>query len=188
MIDIKELTTDQHKNAERQEFVKTLMSGTISHDLYATYLYNQLQCYSTLEKWAFMHNLFKHMPGLQRAEKIHQDFAELWLHDEKPVVTQSTQDYCKHINTLSKNPQRLYAHIYVRHLGDLSGGQMIRKRTPGPNNYYHFEPEQLQYKNVVKERINTYLSVDQNSILPEVKLCFEYATKLFREMNDLQYN
>ena len=25
---------------------------------------------------------------------------------------------------------KLYAHIYVRHLGDLSGGQMIMKKTP----------------------------------------------------------
>ena len=48
MLDIKELTMEQHKNAERQEFVKILMSGNIDEQLYATYLYNQLQCYSVL--------------------------------------------------------------------------------------------------------------------------------------------
>jgi heme oxygenase len=55
MLDIKELTLEQHKNAERQEFVKILMSGEINPELYATYLYNQLQCYAELEKWG-MHN------------------------------------------------------------------------------------------------------------------------------------
>ena len=40
MLDIKELTLEQHKNAERQEFVKILMSGNIDKQLYATYLYN----------------------------------------------------------------------------------------------------------------------------------------------------
>ena len=49
--DIKELTKEIHQNAERQEFVKTLMSGTIRPELYAIYLYNQLQCYSVLEKY-----------------------------------------------------------------------------------------------------------------------------------------
>jgi len=49
MLDIKELTMEHHKNAERQEFVKILMSGEIDHKLYATYLYNQLQCYAVLE-------------------------------------------------------------------------------------------------------------------------------------------
>ena len=43
MYDIKDLVWEEHKNAERQEFVKTLMSGTIEKELYATYLYNQLQ-------------------------------------------------------------------------------------------------------------------------------------------------
>ena len=47
--DIKDLTMEKHKNAERQEFVKVLMSGNIDKQVYATYLYNQLQCYSTLE-------------------------------------------------------------------------------------------------------------------------------------------
>ena len=51
MLDIKELTWEHHKNAERQAFVKILMSGQIDEKLYATFLYNQLQCYSVLEKY-----------------------------------------------------------------------------------------------------------------------------------------
>ena len=35
MYDIKDLVWEEHKNAERQEFVKTLMSGTIEKELYA---------------------------------------------------------------------------------------------------------------------------------------------------------
>ena len=48
MLDIKELTWEHHKNAERQAFVKILMSGEIDEKLYATYLYNQFQFYSVL--------------------------------------------------------------------------------------------------------------------------------------------
>ena len=38
MLDIKELVWEEHKNAERQEFVKILMSGEINPELYAIYL------------------------------------------------------------------------------------------------------------------------------------------------------
>ena len=67
MYDIKDLTLEQHKNAERQEFVQILMSGSIHPELYAIYLFNQLQCYATLEKYAFANGLFRQTPGLDRA-------------------------------------------------------------------------------------------------------------------------
>ena len=37
--DIKDLTMEKHKNAERQQFVRILMSGNIDEQLYATYLF-----------------------------------------------------------------------------------------------------------------------------------------------------
>ena len=81
---------------------------------------------------------------------------------------------------------RLYAHIYVRHMGDLSGGQLIMKQTPGPNRYYRFKHDEVgDYRRIVKETINTYLNVYEHSVLPEANLCFESAIKLFTEMNNL---
>ena len=90
--DIKELTKEIHQNAERQEFVKTLMSGTIRPELYAIYLYNQLQCYSVLEKYGMANDLFRQTPGLQRAENIHRDYAKLWPDlSNPPKITDSTE-------------------------------------------------------------------------------------------------
>ena len=57
-----------------------------------------------------------------------------------PLTTKLTNEYVEHINSIKDEPHKLYAHIYVRkHMGDLSGGQMIRKKTPGPNRYYQFD-------------------------------------------------
>ena len=47
-MSLKDLTWDHHKNAERQEFVKVLMSGKINPELYATYLWNQHKKYDYL--------------------------------------------------------------------------------------------------------------------------------------------
>jgi len=186
MLDIKELTLEQHKNAERQEFVRTLMSGNINPNLYATYLYNQLQCYAELEKWGNHNGLFRQTPGLQRAENIHKDYTKLWTKPEKPVITQSTKEYVEHINTITDDPEKLYAHIYVRHLGDLSGGQMIAKKVPAKR-YYDFGANGKEWKRIVKEIINDYLNAYEMNVVPEARLCFEYATRLFGEMNDLSY-
>jgi len=183
-LDIKELTLEQHKNAERQEFVRTLMSGNIDPNLYATYLYNQLQCYVELEKWGNHNGLFRQTPGLQRAENIHKDYTKLWTKSDKPIITQSTKEYVEHINTITDDPEKLYAHIYVRHLGDLSGGQMIAKKVPAKR-YYDFGANGKEWKRIVKEIINDYLNAYEMNVVPEARLCFEYATRLFGEMNDL---
>ena len=164
---------EHHKNAERQAFVKILMSGEIDHKLYATYLYNQFQC-----------SLFRDTPNLLRAEHILHDFKHFEI--DTPEITQSTQDYIEHIESIQDEAMKLYAHIYVRHMGDLSGGQMIRRKTPGPNRYYKFRDKEVSdYRRIVKETINTYLNVYEHSVLPEANFCFESATKLFKEMKEL---
>ena len=187
MLDIKEITMKHHKNAERQEFVRILMSGNIDEKLYATYLYNQFQCYSVLEKYGLHNSLFRDTPGLLRAEHIHYDYRSLWTDiGSPPEITESTKEYIDHIESIQDEAMKLYAHIYVRHLGDLSGGQMIMKKTPGPNRYYKFKHKEVgDYKKIVKETINTYLNVYEHSVVPEAKYCFESATKLFKEMKEL---
>ena len=182
--DIKELTKEIHQNAERQEFVKTLMSGTIRPELYAIYLYNQLQCYSVLEKYGMHNDLFRQTPGLQRAENIHRDFKKLWDFDFNPEITPSTKKYVEHIETIKDDPEKLYGHIYVRHLGDLSGGQMISKKVP-VKSFYDFNGQGQEYKRIVKEIINEYLNTYKINVLSEVEYCFESATNLFKEMNEI---
>ena len=184
MYDIANLLLDQHNYVERQDFVKLLMSGKIDEKLYATYLYNQLQCYSVLEKYSMHNSLFKDTPNLLRAEHIHYDYKSFGI--DTPEITKSTKEYMEHIETIQDEAMKLYAHIYVRHMGDLSAGQLIMKQTPGPNRYYKFKHEEVgDYRRIVKETINTYLNVYEHSVLPEARMCFETTTKLFTEMNNL---
>ena len=184
---IKELTWEYHKNAERQDFVRLLLSGTIDEKLYATYLYNQLKCYSKLEQYCLESSLFLDTLNLPRAEHIFYDYRALWGDiGSPPIETESTKAYVKHLDTIRGENEKLYAHVYVRHLGDLSGGQMIKRKTPGPNRYYIFKHgEAKEYKRIVKERVESYLNLYEVHVLPEAIFCFESATKLFKEMYDL---
>ncbi len=184
---IKELTWEYHKNAERQDFVRLLLSGTIDEKLYATYLYNQLKCYSKLEQYCLESSLFLDTLNLPRAEHIFYDYRALWGDiGSPPIETESTKAYVKHLDTIRGENEKLYAHVYVRHLGDLSGGQMIKRKTPGPNRYYIFKHgEAKEYKRIIKERVESYLNLYEVNVLPEAIFCFESATKLFKEMYDL---
>ena len=78
---------------------------------------------------------------------------------------------------------KLYAHIYVRHMGkDLSAKPNDYEKDAGPNRYYKFKDKQVgEYRRIVKETINTYLNVYEHSVV-ETVYCFESATKLFKEM------
>lgn len=177
-MSLKDLTKDQHRNAETQAFVKILFSGSIDPKLYATYLYNQRPMYDMLEVCATFHGLFNDIPELPRSKAIYEDFLELWNDSEKsPYMCPVTEEYTRYILSIRNDPQKLLAHLYVRHMGDLSGGQMIAKKIPGSGRYYQFAGDIEDLKNRVRQKLN-------DDLADEAKVCFEYATRFFKEMMD----
>ena len=76
MSNLKELTWEHHKNAERQAFVKELLGG-ISEERYATFLFNQHPQYNIVEMFAMALGLLDDLP-IRRAPAIHEDYQELW--------------------------------------------------------------------------------------------------------------
>jgi len=186
MYDIKKLTEDIYQIAEQQSFIKTLSdkSTKINPNLYAIYLYNQLLCYSEVEKYGLENSLFRTTIGLPRAEHIHYDFKALWTGDSNPTTLPSTVNYIKHIQTIKEEPEKLYAHIYVRHLRDMIEGQLDMKNTPGPNRYYKFKHGEIkEYKRIVTETINSYINVYQINVLNEAKVAYATTTQLYQEMD-----
>jgi len=81
-MNLKELTKENHTNAERQAFVKVLMGGKIDPKVYAIYLWNQFPQYEILELMAAQHGLLDDIPMIARKKAIMADFMELWPKDE----------------------------------------------------------------------------------------------------------
>jgi hypothetical protein len=69
------------------------------------------------------------------------------------------------------------AHIYVRHMGDLSGGQMIAKKVPGSGRYYQFEDVDV-LKNKIRERLSDELAEEAN-------LAFDFSIAMFQQLMEL---
>ena len=173
MSNLKELTWEHHKNAERQEFVKELMSGDISKERYAMFLFNLHPQYNLLEVLSMLHDLL----DLRRSPQIHDDYQELWgeANPAQPPLLPVVKEYMDHLMTIKDDPNKLMAHIYVRHMGDLSGGQMISKKIPGKGLLYKFD----QPVDELKEKIRTRLD---DSMAEEAKIAFDFATQMFKEM------
>lgn len=175
MSNLKELTWDHHKNAERQAFVKEMFGGNITDERYATYLFNQHPMYNLLETMSMIHGLLDDIPEIRRAPSIHEDYQELWKKDTSPELMPVVKEYMDHIMSIQNDPDKLMAHLYVRHMGDLSGGQMIAKRVPGEGRFYKFNGD----IEAIKEKIRSKLNDD---MADEAKLCFDFATKLFQQL------
>ena len=111
--------------------------------------------------------------------KIEQDFLELWKDEEQPPIVQSTRDYIMHMKYIMHDRNALMAHIYVLHMGDLSGGQMIAKKVPGSGTMYQFDTDKQKLKDAIREKTN-------DEMAEEAKYVFTSATNLFKELMELE--
>jgi heme oxygenase len=179
MSNLKELTKEQHTDAERQAFVKVLMSGNINPKFYATYLWNQHIKYDLLEAMVSITGKLIEIPGIWRKQAIYDDFIELWPYEEQPVTLDCTLKYVDHLRTIMNNEDALMAHVYVMHMGDLSGGQMIAKKVPGAGRFYKFEGDIP----AIKEQIR---ALTHDGMADEAKKSFEFATQTFKELMELE--
>lgn len=178
MSRLKELTWEHHKEAERQGFVKVILSGKIHPEFYATYLWNQHKKYDLLEALAGANGLLDEMPQIKRKNKIEQDYLELWPYSEPPEILPSVEEYIEYLRDRISDAHAIMAHIYVLHMGDLSGGQMIAKRIPGEGRLYQFDDDINKLKDAIRAKTD-------DSMADEAKNCFSFATKLFQDLMEV---
>jgi heme oxygenase len=174
-MSLKDLTWEHHKYAETRPFIKVLFSGKITPEAYATYLYNQHKCYDLLEALAMMHGLMNDYPTIRRSPAIFADFKELWPGDDLPTEVPTVGKYHAHLMSIKDDPKKLLAHLYVRHFGDLSGGQMIAKRVPGSGKFYQFDGDPTEIKNILRAKLD-------DSLADEATVCFKFAADMFDDL------
>jgi len=170
-MQLRDLTKEKHKEAENHRFVKYLFAGSMTDEVYSDYLYNQYIAYKALEKKAEGCGLLEGIEKIKRVDKILKDFQELGA-EKQPTIYVSTMMYDNYIKKLPK--ESIIAHLYVRHFGDMFGGQMMKKLVPGSGSMYEFED-----KNMLINNIRSKLSLD---MADEANIVFDFAIKLFEDL------
>ena len=122
-----------------------------------------------------------HLNKIHRARRIFQDIRELeeaFGLEPDGIFPPSVNAYASRIAMLqeSDNNHGLLAHMYVRHFGELHGGQMIKKKIPGNGLMYEFEGD-------TKYLIEEFRKLLDDDMAEEAKICFDFASQLFDELS-----
>lgn len=132
---LREETAPQHLAAERHPLMQALVRGGATRKDYAVLLLNYLSLYRAIETAIDLNadtspvltNLW--VDSLRRVPSLEEDLRFFSTENSaQGTCGPHTVEYISHIEGLAKDqPDLIAAHAYVRYLGDLSGGQMIKR-------------------------------------------------------------
>ena len=157
---------------EQLPFIQYLLKGNITQPDYVTYLAEMTAIYQRLETLAQQAGLFDGLEDLPRAQRMAQDLEEL-APGHVAEIMPSTQTYLQHLDSIAPSRQ-LFAHVYVRHMGDLYGGKLISRMVPGTGLWYQFEN-----RAELAKKFNERITVD---LADEALVAFDHYKNIFQDL------
>ena len=199
---LREGTKKSHSMAENVGFVKCFLKGVVEKKSYRKLVMNLYFVYSAMEEE--MEKLREHpvvskiyFSQLNRKHSLEQDlyfyYGANWREEVSP--SPAGKAYVERIREIANSqPELLVAHCYTRYLGDLSGGQILKKISQRAMNltngegtaFYEFEDisDEKAFKNEYRQSLNE-LPIDLETaekIVEEANSAFGMNMKLFQEL------
>ena len=189
--ELRDATRPGHASTEHSPYMTALLGGLLPREAYADLLAQLLPVYVALEATAarfaddpvaggFVD------PALHRVAAIERDLAHLagprWL----PVVTEAAGAYAARVAGCA-DATAFVAHHYTRHLGDLSGGQVIGRIVrraygldDGGASFYEFEgiADPKAYKAGYRARLDA-AGFDGAALAAEVAVAYGLNAAVF---------
>ena len=173
-MSLKDLTAENHKAAERTPFMKAVFKNEMPREIWTEWTFNKMHWYNAIEVRARDAGLLDDVIGLERTYKLYKDFRELAKDSTQDFVCNSTTEhYCDYIFSLEDNAA-IMAHLYVWHMGDLHGGQIIKKLLP------NFPHNSLEFSDVSSTIAKIRSKLD-DTMAAEANVAFEWAILLMNE-------
>ncbi len=189
--ELKKQTEQNHSDAEQTEFMQTLFRGNLPIDSYVKYLTILMYVYDTLEI-TVRDNLDDDLISmffdekLERSWRISADLGNL-----KKVITFNSK-LTDHVNEYmimigNASPVELLAHHYIRYLGDISGGQILKRilqqsygLSEAQMSFYGFDLDIKQYRDNYKAKLNSFIKSanDQQLFINTVNDVYKITTKI----------
>jgi heme oxygenase (biliverdin-producing, ferredoxin) len=201
---LRQETHTLHRQVESGAFMMAMLRGQLEKPAYVLFLRNLEPIYQALEQGLIRH---ANAPGVSpilmqplfRLPSLHRDLAFLHGASWRSALPQLTacSVYVDHLHAIQdRAPERLAAHAYVRYLGDLSGGQMLRQiilqslKLADSNwgvDFYNFgEPHEVaQWGQNFRSGLNVIGEageVSKRALLDEALLAFELHIDLFDDL------
>jgi heme oxygenase len=168
-MSLKELTADKHAAAENTAFMKSVFAKTMPLDTWADFTIQKQLIYNAIEGMAGSKGLLNDLPDIRRAHYLYMDYQEMNEGKEAKSFRQVAIDYHNYILALT-DTDKILAHLYVWHMGDLFGGQMIKKIVQAPHRALEFKDPQTLMTNL-RAKLDDRLGEEAN-------IAFDWAIKL----------
>jgi len=200
---LREGTSKSHSMAENVSFVKSFLGGVVDKDCYRKLVSNLYFVYSAMEE-AMEKNKDNpiispiYFRELNRRKSLERDLEYFYGENWKTsiFISSATQLYVDRINMISQEkPELLVAHAYTRYLGDLSGGQILKKIAQRAMNlsdgkglsFYEFDEvsDEQQFKQDYKKALDSLgLNLElSDQVIAEANLSFTMNMKMFQELD-----
>lgn len=165
-MSLREAVETNHRAAEQTALARAMIDGTMGEELYHQFLFNMREVYAAIER------KITFLPAdVQRVQRYTEDLDALGRGAGTPL--QSTQDYVRYINGL--DVPATWAHVYVHYLGNMYGGQMLRKKLSWKSSHLDF--------NDVKACIG-YVRTNIEGVDPaEANRAFERTIAIYDELH-----
>ena len=173
-MSLKELTAEKHKEAETTPFMRAVFKKELPKEIWADWTYQKTLFYGTIEGAAGACGLLNDLPDIRRAFYLYQDFNDLWDKDTtRPDFRPIVVDYHNYLLSIGKDANKIMAHLYTWHMGDMFGGQMIKKIVPGPH-------RNLEFQDIPTLMANIRAKLD-DSMGDEANVAFQWAIDMMRD-------
>lgn len=200
-------TKEVHEKAENTQFVKDFLRGRIHKELfklghvalYFTYTALEEEIERNKEHPQFAPLYFPN--ELHRRDALARDLEYFYGEDwqSQIVFSLATRRYVERIHQVGREePALLVAHAYTRYMGDLSGGQVLRKvaqramKLPSTGeglNFYQFDGvhNAKAFKQLYRSRMNE-LELDvktKEKVVEEANRAFHFNMEVFGELEEV---
>lgn len=199
---LREGTSKSHSMAENVSFVKSFLGGVVDKNSYRKLVSNLYYVYSALEEAMETnkdHEFIKpiYFTELNRRQNLEKDLEYYYGDNWKSsiVLSEATKAYVERIQLVSKDrPELLVAHAYTRYLGDLSGGQILKKIAqramylPDGNGlaFYEFDKvsDEQEFKQNYKKALDSLVldATLADQMVAEANVSFTMNMKMFQEL------
>lgn len=172
-MSLKELTAEKHKEAESTPFMQAVFKRSLPQELWADWTYQKTLFYGGIEGAAGACRLLGDLPDIRRAFYLYMDFQDMWdKNTTRPDFRPEVVDYYNYILSIGQDPHKIMAHLYTWHMGDMFGGQMIKKVVPGSH-------RNLEFQDIPTLMTNIRAKLD-DSMADEANVAFDWAIKMMR--------
>lgn len=194
-------TRPLHVDVERSALIAALLRGRLDRHAYLSLLRNLQAIYAVLEPALQRHATHPavapfDLDALARVPALAADIATLdpgVAEDADRPLEPATIAYADHLADLDRHaPELLVAHAYVRYLGDLNGGQLLRRIVrdalqlpPGPGTaFYDFDaaPGVAVLAARFRDALDRSALSDADAVVAEAQAAFQRHRQLFDEL------